>query len=137
MKKIFFLVLITVNFAALAQVDNSAKYADKITNSMQKTMDDTNYRREKQIAYNTLHGLEPKALNKSLGSALGNNSVSTQYFEDKIAKAAEPESLYLSKPEIEQKIRNARKAMEKAAKELDFMQAAKFRDEIKSLQEKI
>ena len=112
-------------------------YADKITNSMQKTIDDTNYRREKQIAYNTLHGLEPKALNKSLGSALGNNSVSTQYFEDKIAKAAEPESLYLSKPEIEKKIRDARKAMEKAAKELDFMQAAKLRDEIKALQERI
>jgi excinuclease ABC subunit B len=104
---------------------------------MQKTIDDTNYRREKQISYNTLHGLEPMALNKSLGSALSNNSVSTQYFEDKIAKAAEPESLYLSKPEIEKKIRDTRKAMEKAAKELDFMQAAKLRDEIKSLQEKI
>ena len=52
-------------------------------------------------------------------------------------KAAEPESLYLSKSEIEKKIRDARKAMEKAAKDLDFMQAAKFRDEIKALQEKI
>jgi excinuclease ABC subunit B len=112
-------------------------YGDKITASMQKTIDETNYRREKQINYNTKHGLEPKALNKSLGSALGNNSVSTKYYEEKILKAAEPESEYLSKPEIEKKIREAKKAMEKAAKELDFMQAAKYRDEIKSLQEKI
>ena len=112
-------------------------YADKITASMQKTMDETTYRREKQTRYNTENNLEPKALNKSLGNALSNNSVSTQYFEDKIAKAAEPESLYLSKPEIEKKIRDARKAMEKAAKELDFMQAAKYRDEIQALQSKL
>jgi excinuclease ABC subunit B len=127
----------TVGRAARNVNGKAIMYADKITNSMQKTMDDTIYRREKQIGYNTLHGLEPMALNKSLGSALSGNSVSTLYFEDKIAKAAEPESLYLSKPEIEKKIRDARKAMEKAAKELDFMQAAKLRDEIKSLQERI
>jgi excinuclease ABC subunit B len=127
----------TVGRAARNVNGKAIMYADKITNSMKKTMDDTIYRREKQIGYNTLHGLEPMALNKSLGSALSGNSVSTLYFEDKIAKAAEPESLYLSKPEIEKKIRDARKAMEKAAKELDFMQAAKLRDEIKSLQERI
>ena len=127
----------TVGRAARNVNGKAIMYADKITNSMQKTIDDTNYRREKQVEYNTTHKLEPTALNKSLGSALGNNSLSTKYFEDKIAKAAEPESLYLSKPEIEKKIRDARKAMEKAAKELDFMQAAKLRDEIKSLQERI
>ena len=127
----------TVGRAARNVNGKAIMYADKITNSMQKTIDDTNYRREKQMDYNTLHGLEPKALNKSLGSALGNNSLSTKYFEDKIAKAAEPESLYLSKPEIEKKIREARKSMEKAAKELDFMQAAKLRDEIQALQERI
>ena len=127
----------TVGRAARNVNGKAIMYADKITNSMQKTMDETTYRREKQIAYNTLHGLEPKALNKSLGSALGNNSVSTQYYENQALKAAEPESLYLSKPEIEKKIREARKAMEKAAKDLDFMQAAKLRDEINSLQERI
>ena len=127
----------TVGRAARNLNGKAIMYADKITNSMQKTIDETNYRREKQTAYNTLHGLEPKALVKSLGSALGNNSLSTKYFEDKIAKAAEPESLYLSKTEIEKKIRETRKAMEKSAKELDFMQAAKLRDEIKSLQERI
>jgi excinuclease ABC subunit B len=127
----------TVGRAARNVNGKAILYADKITNSMQKTMDETTYRREKQIAYNTLHGLSPKALNKSLGNALSNNSVSTQYYEDKILKAAEPESLYLTKPEIEKKIRDLRKMMEKAAKELNFMEAAKFRDEIKSLQEKI
>ncbi|MCZ8196828.1 MAG: excinuclease ABC subunit UvrB [Flavobacterium sp.] len=127
----------TVGRAARNVNGKAIMYGDKITASMQKTIDETNYRREKQINYNTKHGLAPKALNKSLGSALGSNSVSTQYYENQALKAAEPESLYLSKPEIEQKIRNARKAMEKAAKELDFMQAAKLRDEIKALQEKI
>ena len=127
----------TVGRAARNVNGKAILYADKITNSMQKTMDETTYRREKQIAYNTLHGLAPKALNKSLGNALSNNSVSTQYYENQVLKAAEPESLYLSKPEIEKKIRDARKAMEKAAKDLDFMQAAKYRDEIKALQEKI
>ena len=127
----------TVGRAARNVNGKAIMYGDKITASMQKTIDETNYRREKQINYNTKHGLAPKALNKSLGSALGSNSVSTQYYENQALKAAEPESLYLSKPEIEQKIRNARKSMEKAAKELDFMQAAKYRDEIKSLQEKI
>ncbi|HQX03485.1 MAG TPA: excinuclease ABC subunit UvrB, partial [Flavobacterium sp.] len=126
----------TVGRAARNVNGKAIMYADKITNSMQKTIDETNYRREKQIAYNTLHGLSPKALNKSLGNVLSGNSVSTQYYEDKILKAAEPESLYLTKPEIEKKIRDLRKMMEKAAKELNFIDAAKFRDEIKSLQEK-
>ncbi len=127
----------TVGRAARNVNGKAILYADKITNSMQKTMDETTYRREKQIAYNTLHGLQPKALNKSLGNALSNNSVSTQYYENQVLKAAEPESLYLSKPEIEKKIRDARKAMEKAAKDLDFLQAARLRDEIKAWQEKI
>ena len=127
----------TVGRAARNVNGKAIMYADKITNSMQKTIDDTNYRREKQIAYNTENNLKPQALNKSLGSALSGNSVATKYFEDKIAKAAEPESLYLSKPEIEKKIREARKSMEKAAKELDFLQAAKLRDEIQALQGKL
>jgi excinuclease ABC subunit B len=127
----------TVGRAARNVNGKAILYADKITNSMQKTIDETNYRREKQIEYNTKNGLEPKALNKSLGNALSNNSVSTQYYENQVLKAAEPQSEYLSKPEIEKKIRDARKAMEKAAKDLDFMQAAKYRDEIKALQEKI
>ncbi|WP_396198631.1 excinuclease ABC subunit UvrB [Flavobacterium sp.] len=127
----------TVGRAARNINGKAIMYADKITASMQHTIDETIYRREKQTAYNTLHGKTPKSLNKSLGNAFSANSVSTQYYENQAYKAAEPESEYLSKPEIEQKIRDKRKAMEKAAKELDFMQAAKFRDEIKALQEKL
>ncbi|MGV9004109.1 excinuclease ABC subunit UvrB [Flavobacterium sp.] len=127
----------TVGRAARNINGKAILYADKITNSMQKTIDETNYRRQKQAEYNTEHGLEPKALNKSLGNALSSNSVSTQYYHNQELKAAEPESLYLSKPEIEKKIRDLRKAMEKAAKDLDFIHAAKFRDEIKLLQEKV
>jgi excinuclease ABC subunit B len=127
----------TVGRAARNINGKAIMYADKITASMQHTIDETNYRREKQTAYNTLHGKTPQSLNKSLGNAFNANSVSTQYFENLAYKAAEPESEYLSKPEIEKKIRDKRKLMEKAAKELDFMQAAKFRDEIKELQEKL
>jgi excinuclease ABC subunit B len=127
----------TVGRAARHINGKAIMYADTITSSMQKTIDETNYRRSKQIAYNEEHNLVPQALNKKIDSVLARNSVSTQYFENKMAKAAEPESLYLTKAEIEKKIRDARKAMEKAAKDLDFMQAAKWRDEIKALQEKI
>jgi excinuclease ABC subunit B len=127
----------TVGRAARNVNGKAIMYADKITASMQKTIDETIYRREKQTRYNTENNLQPKALNKSLGSALSGNSVSTGYFEKEALKAAEPESLYLSKPEIEKKIRDLRKMMEKAAKELDFMQAAKLRDDIKILQDKL
>jgi len=112
-------------------------YADKITKSMQKTIDETDYRREKQIAYNTKHNITPTALNKSLDNVLSKNSVSTYSYELEALKAAEPESEYLSKPELEKKIREKRKLMETAAKALDFIIAAKLRDEIKSYQDKL
>jgi len=126
----------TVGRAARHLNGKAIMYADKITKSMQKTIDDTSYRREKQIAYNTEHNITPKALNKSLDSALSKNSVSTYHFEKKELRAAEPDIDYLTKDQIEKLIRTKRKSMEKAAKELDFMQAAKLRDEIKELQSK-
>jgi excinuclease ABC subunit B len=110
-------------------------YADKITDSMQKTIDETNYRREKQIAYNTKNNTTPKALNKSLDSALAKNSVSTYHFQKEELRAAEPDLKYLTLEQKEKMIRDKRKEMEKAAKELNFMEAAKLRDEIKMLQE--
>ncbi|MBP0903912.1 excinuclease ABC subunit UvrB [Mariniflexile gromovii] len=127
----------TVGRAARNLNGKAIMYADKITNSMQKTIDETNYRREKQIAYNTKHNVVPKALNKSLDNALTKNSVSTYSYELEAAKAAEPESAYLSKPELEKKIREKRKLMEEAAKALDFIVAAKLRDEIKNYQDKL
>ena len=127
----------TVGRAARNLNGKAIMYADKITNSMQKTIDETNYRREKQIAYNTKHNITPKALNKSLDNALSKNSISTYSYELEARKAAEPESDYLSKPELEKKIREKRKLMEEAAKALDFIVAAKLRDEIKSYQNKL
>tara|TARA_R110002051_G_scaffold100879_4_gene171392 strand:- start:33591 stop:35579 length:1989 start_codon:yes stop_codon:yes gene_type:complete len=124
----------TVGRAARNLNGKAIMYADKITNSMQNTMDETNYRREKQMAYNTKHKVVPKALNKSLDNVLSKNSVSTYHFEKEVVRAAEPDLEYLTKEQIEKLIRGKRKDMEKAAKELDFMQAAKLRDEIKMLQ---
>ena len=127
----------TVGRAARNLNGKAIMYADKITNSMQQTIDETNYRREKQIAYNTKHKLKPRALNKSLDSVLAKNSVSTYSYELEAAKAAEPESEYLSKPELEKKIREKRKLMEAAAKALDFIVAAQLRDELKAYQGKL
>ncbi len=125
----------TVGRAARHLNGKAIMYADKITDSMQKTIDETNYRREKQTAYNLEHNVTPKSLNKSLDSALAKNSVSTYHFEKEEMRAAEPDLDYLTKEQIEKLIREKRKMMEKAAKDLDFMQAAKLRDEIKMLQE--
>lgn len=127
----------TVGRAARNLNGKAIMYADKITNSMQQTIDQTEYRRQKQIAYNTENNITPKALNKSLDSVLAKNSVSTYSYELEAAKAAEPESEYLSKAELEKKIREKRKTMEQAAKALDFIVAAQLRDEIKVYQEKL
>ena len=127
----------TVGRAARNLNGKAIMYADKITKSMQKTMDETTYRRKKQMAYNRAHNVKPKALNKSLDNALTQNSVSSYYYEQEALKAAETESAYLTKPELEQKIRDSRKLMEAAAKELDFIMAAKFRDQITEYKKKL
>jgi len=126
----------TVGRAARHLKGKAIMYADTITESMQKTIDETNYRREKQLAYNQKHGITPKALKKSLDNVLAKNSVSTFHFEKKERAAEEPDPAYLSEAQKEKLIRDKRKAMEKAAKELDFMMAARLRDEIRELQEK-
>jgi excinuclease ABC subunit B len=86
------------------------------------------------MAYNRENNIVPKALNKNLDNALTKNSVSAYHFEKEEARAAEPDLEYLTTGQKEKLIREKRKSMEKAAKDLDFMQAAKLRDEIKSLQ---
>ena len=125
----------TIGRAARNLNGKAIMYADKITASMQKTIDETDYRRNKQMKYNADHNVVPQALNKSLGSAFTKNAlVDFELGNTDLSIAAEPITEYLAKPEIDKRIREKRKAMEKAAKELDFMQAAKFRDEIKVLQ---
>ena len=127
----------TVGRAARNLNGKAIMYADKITNSMQATIDGTEYRRQKQIAYNEEHGLTPKAIKKSFENALTKSKQQTYTFENAETLAAEAETEYLTKPQIEKKIRDTRKAMEKAAKDLDFMMAAKLRDKIKAFQKQL
>jgi len=127
----------TIGRAARNLNGKAIMYADKITASMQKTIDETNYRRTKQINFNTENNVIPMALNKKIESAFTNNKLVEYELGHIPSLAAEPETAYLSKPEIEKLIREKRKAMEKAAKDLDFMQAAKLRDAIKALQEQL
>ena len=127
----------TIGRAARNIEGKAIMYADVITKSMQKTIDETNYRREKQTAYNLKNGVTPTALNKSLDSALAKNSVSTHANELESRKVAEEANRFLTKPQIVKKIRELRKEMEKAAKSLDFIEAAQYRDDIKLLQEQL
>ena len=127
----------TVGRAARNVNGKAIMYADNITKSMQKTIDQTNYRRDKQQAYNLKNKIKPTALNKSLDNALSKNSVSTFAQELSERKAVEAKNRFLTKEQIEKKIRVSRKEMEKAAKDLDFIEAARLRDEIKSLQNQL
>ena len=124
----------TVGRAARNINGRAIMYADVVTKSMKKTIDETDYRREKQNAYNLANGLVPSALNKSLDSVLAKNSVSTHANELEARELAEKANRHLTKPQIEKKIREIRKAMERASKSLEFIEAAKCRDEIKLLQ---
>jgi excinuclease ABC subunit B len=112
-------------------------YADKITKSMQLTMDETNRRREKQIEYNTENNIIPTQIKRSLDNSLIKSNISSFHYDSAANKAAEEDLEYLTKPQIEKRIRDKRKAMEQAAKALDFLVAAQLRDDIKVLKEKL
>jgi len=127
----------TIGRAARNLNGKAILYADKITASMQRTIDETDYRRTKQINFNVQNNIVPQALNKKIESAFTKNPLVEYELGHPIPVAAEPETAYLSKTELEKMIREKRKTMEKAAKELDFLQAAKLRDEIKKLQEQL
>jgi excinuclease ABC subunit B len=114
-------------------------YADTITRSMQQTIDETNRRREKQLNYNNEMGITPSQIYKKSGSIL--KGLSTQgvkikaYIEpEKPDIAADPVVMYMNRDALEKAIEKTRKAMEKAASELDFIEAARFRDELAELQ---
>ena len=122
----------TVGRAARHLNGRAIMYADTITKSMQETIDQTNYRREKQIAYNTENGITPTALNKPLDETLRIQKTSNE--EPTLKPLTAKEISNLSDGAIETQIKETRKAMEKAAKALDFMEAARLRDHLKQLQ---
>ena len=107
-------------------------YADKITRSMKLTIDETNRRREKQIAYNTEHGLVPTPLNKKKDNALA-KSLNPYAVKEGMSIAAESETDYSNPKELERAIKNTKKQMENAAQDLDFLEAVKLRDKLTEL----
>jgi len=120
-------------------------YADKMTASMQQTIDETNRRREIQTKYNLEHGLVPTQINKSMESILGQTKVADKmiaeakaYIEEEQRNlAADPVLKYMSKDEVKKMISLTKKEMEKAAKELNFVEAARLRDEMFELEKRI
>ncbi len=112
-------------------------YADKITKSMQLTIDETNKRREKQISYNKKNKITPTQINKKIDETLSRKAVASYQYNNAIKEVAEQDLQYLAKSEIEKRIREKRKQMEEAAKSLDFIVAAQLRDEITVLKEQL
>ncbi len=115
-------------------------YADKITGSMQRTIDETNRRREKQLEYNDVHQITPTQIIKSTHSLFDKSSdqlrLESAYADQARSDiAADPVVRYMGKTELEKAIDKAKKQMEKAARELDFIEAARFRDEMYAFQE--
>jgi excinuclease ABC subunit B len=113
-------------------------YADQITESMQKTMDETLRRREKQLLYNEKHGITPQQIIKNTSSTLFKEykTEPQAYLEKEIANniAAEPVIQYMTKPELEKTIAKTKKAMLEAAGKLEFLEAAQYRDELMKLE---
>ena len=117
-------------------------YADKITDSMRKTIDETARRREIQMAYNIEHGITPKtiikAIDTSMSKTLAKQGKDYLTFDDNVKSVAEETPInYKSEKDIKKAILEAKKEMEKAVKNLDFMEAAKYRDLIIALEERI
>ncbi|MGB1094533.1 MAG: excinuclease ABC subunit UvrB [Bacteroidia bacterium] len=138
----------TIGRAARNDKGRVIMYADRITGSMRKTIDETERRRNKQIAYNKDHGITPTTVNKSnkeifkqtsvLDSVQGKGDENAYNFNtDQQNKVADPILDYLNKPELEKALKKAEKDMLRAAKEMEYMEAARLRDEIEMLKQKI
>jgi excinuclease ABC subunit B len=132
----------TIGRAARNENGRVIMYADKITESMQMAIDETNRRRKIQQDYNLEHGITPRTVIKSKDSILGQTTVADskkttkRYYieEEEKSLAADPVVAYLTKSELEKMADRTRKAMEKAAKDLEFMEAARLRDEYLAIQ---
>jgi excinuclease ABC subunit B len=138
----------TIGRAARNERGKVIMYADRMTASMQRTIEETERRREKQIAYNTLHNITPKTIRRSREEILKQTSMADakQIFAPEAKAYVEPTELnlaadpileYLSKPKLEKMIGETQKRMQKAAKDMDFMEAARLRDEMIALQKKM
>lgn len=135
----------TIGRAARNENGRVIMYADKITESMEQAIDETNRRRKVQLDYNAEHGITPKTIIRSKDSILGQTKVADSkrstknyYVEnEEVTLAADPVVAYLSKDELQKMADRTRKAMEKAAKDLEFIEAAKLRDEYLAIQKLI
>ena len=126
----------TVGRAARNLNGKAIMYADKMTGSMQATIDETNYRREKQIEYNEKHGQVPTALNKKISEVMVGRSKDfpdEKYTQKQILQEVADQKAKYGSADIEKLLAEKQKAMEAAAKNLDFIKAAKYRDEINAL----
>jgi len=113
-------------------------YADKITRSMQATIDETNRRRIKQLTYNEQNGITPQQIIRAKNLMMGKKGSSNYYIEpENTGIAADPVVQYMSKPALQKAIEKTKKAMQAAAKELDFIEAARLRDEMQALEAKL
>jgi excinuclease ABC subunit B len=114
-------------------------YADKITESMQLTIDESEKRRKKQLAYNAKHGITPKQIVKNTLSLLGEKqpelAENYAYIESITSIVADPVVQYMNRPQLEKAIERTKTLMLEAAKKMDFLEAAQYRDEMMKLQE--
>ncbi|MFA6275911.1 MAG: excinuclease ABC subunit UvrB [Pedobacter sp.] len=134
----------TIGRAARNDRGRVIMYADNMTQSMERTIDETNRRREKQIAYNLEHGITPKTVGKTREEIIEQGSIldfsegkarTKAYVEiDEVSIAADPVIQYMTKPEMQKAIDKTRKDMQKAAKDMDFLMAARLRDEMFALE---
>lgn len=133
----------TVGRAARNVNGKAIMYADRITESMRATIDETNRRREKQLRYNEEHGITPQQIRKArkanelVGGGTSQQTAARPYYaeEEHITVAADPIMEYMTREQLGKSIERTRKLMQEAAKKLDFIQAAQYRDEMLRMEE--